>query len=317
MRLTAKDDPETIKRFAHIKPASGRRAATAPLPARRRLGPAVCLVLVFGWVYLRDVAARPVFYEPVLYQAGVDPGSICPEDWDEDKPSSDVDLVTANEGSNDVSFHFNDGTGAYGAPRTVAVGTTPSDLGIADFDGDGSPDVAASDLGDDTVTILLNNGSGVFSFSAAVAVGDMPLSVEAADLTGDRAPDLAVVADDPSLGRAVQVLNQTAGGGFTAPTAYAVAAVPNYVLSADFNGDCALDLVTSNTDPGSGGSVTVLLNQPCAGDTNGDGTVDIDDIVAVVLDFGTDGSANGGDTNCDGTVDIDDIVLVVLSWGSC
>lgn len=26
MRLTAKDDPETIKRFAHIKPASGRRA---------------------------------------------------------------------------------------------------------------------------------------------------------------------------------------------------------------------------------------------------------------------------------------------------
>ena len=45
--------------------------------------------------------------------------------------------------------------------------------------------------------------------------------------------------------------------------------------------------------------------------------VDIDDIQAVVLDFGTDGSGNGGDVTGNGIVDIDDIQLVVLFFGMC
>jgi glucose/arabinose dehydrogenase len=57
--------------------------------------------------------------------------------------------------------------------------------------------------------------------------------------------------------------------------------------------------------------------QACLGDTDGNGEVDIDDIVNVVLDFGTDGSANGGDADGSGLVDIDDIVLVVLQFGTC
>jgi hypothetical protein len=55
----------------------------------------------------------------------------------------------------------------------------------------------------------------------------------------------------------------------------------------------------------------------CPGDTNGDETVDIDDIVNVVLDFGTDGLANGGDVDGRGGVDIDEVVLVVLNFGPC
>jgi hypothetical protein len=55
----------------------------------------------------------------------------------------------------------------------------------------------------------------------------------------------------------------------------------------------------------------------CPGDTDGNGAVDIDDIVNVVLDFGTDGSGNGGDVDGSGVVDIDDVVLVVLSFGTC
>ena len=53
----------------------------------------------------------------------------------------------------------------------------------------------------------------------------------------------------------------------------------------------------------------------CDGDTNGDSNVDIDDIQNVVLDFGTDGSANGGDADGDGDVDIDDVQMVVLNFG--
>ena len=56
---------------------------------------------------------------------------------------------------------------------------------------------------------------------------------------------------------------------------------------------------------------------PCPGNTDINCVVDIDDIVNVVLDFGTDGSANRGDVDGSGTVDIDDIVVVVIGFGPC
>jgi hypothetical protein len=55
----------------------------------------------------------------------------------------------------------------------------------------------------------------------------------------------------------------------------------------------------------------------CPADTNGDREIDIDDIVAVVLQFGQSGDGLDGDTNFDGTIDVDDIVDVVLAFGAC
>jgi hypothetical protein len=55
----------------------------------------------------------------------------------------------------------------------------------------------------------------------------------------------------------------------------------------------------------------------CPGDADGDGLVGVDDIVNVILDFGTDGLAHGGDVTGDGVVDVDDIVEVILGWGAC
>ena len=53
-------------------------------------------------------------------------------------------------------------------------------------------------------------------------------------------------------------------------------------------------------------------------DVDPNGVVDIDDIVAVVIDHGNGGiPTNGGDVNGDGVVTIDDIVEVVLAWGPC
>ena len=45
------------------------------------------------------------------------------------------------------------------------------------------------------------------------------------------------------------------------------------------------------------------------------GVVDIDDIINVVLDFGTDCSAHNGDVDCSGLVDSDDVVEVVINTG--
>jgi polyhydroxybutyrate depolymerase len=56
---------------------------------------------------------------------------------------------------------------------------------------------------------------------------------------------------------------------------------------------------------------------PACADTNDDGEIDVDDLLNVILDWGTDGSAFGGDVDGSGVVDADDLVAVILAWGPC
>jgi len=55
--------------------------------------------------------------------------------------------------------------------------------------------------------------------------------------------------------------------------------------------------------------------QACPGDTDGNGAVDVDDILAIISQFG--GSGGSGDVNGDGTVDVNDLLLVIGNFGPC
>jgi bacterioferritin-associated ferredoxin len=57
----------------------------------------------------------------------------------------------------------------------------------------------------------------------------------------------------------------------------------------------------------------------CPADTNGDGVVDVNDLVNVIVLWGTDGQAAGIDADVivDGTVDVNDLVAVIVAWGDC
>lgn len=53
----------------------------------------------------------------------------------------------------------------------------------------------------------------------------------------------------------------------------------------------------------------------CTGDTNGDAIVDVDDLIVVILAWGS--ADADADTNDDGIVNVDDLVTVLLAWGPC
>ena len=53
----------------------------------------------------------------------------------------------------------------------------------------------------------------------------------------------------------------------------------------------------------------------CEGDTNDDGVVDVEDLVAVILAWGT-ADANA-DVDGNGIVDVVDLTTVILAWGNC
>ncbi|MHC4990534.1 MAG: hypothetical protein ACYTGC_06095 [Planctomycetota bacterium] len=59
------------------------------------------------------------------------------------------------------------------------------------------------------------------------------------------------------------------------------------------------------------------VHSTCTGDSNDDGRVDVDDLINVLLDWGTDGSAHNGDINLTNFVDKADVITVIHYWGPC
>jgi uncharacterized protein (TIGR03437 family) len=110
------------------------------------------------------------------------------------------DLATANSGSNNVTVLLGNGSGGFApAPSSpFAAGTAPFSVAVADFNGDGIPDLVAANLNDNTVTLLLGTGSAGFAPApnSPFAVGTKPVFVAVADFNGDGIEDLATANYD-------------------------------------------------------------------------------------------------------------------------
>jgi hypothetical protein len=270
----------------------------------------------------KNVAPIAVSAAPRAMNSGDFDGNKCP-----DLVGGSVGALSAAGVQPGIVFVLlSNGDGTFQAPAFYPVGEDPRDLAVADLNLDTFLDITSSNIGGlGTITVLINDGAGNFTTGLELPVGQGTRSVDGADLDGDSDADLAVVADDPTLGAAVIVLQNVADNAgeiaFAAPQALSVDADPNFVLAADMNGDPALDLVTVNADDGkSGGSVSVLLNttlvSACPWDTGGDGSVGIVDFLNLLALWGTN---PGGppDFDADGVVGILDFLSLLQAWGPC
>ena len=84
------------------------------------------------------------------------------------------------------------------------MGIDPSGLVVADFNGDGRPDLAVADAGSDDVMVLLGLGDGTFSSPIVLPVGESPHAIVAGDFLHDGITDIAV-ADETSNDVAVLI----------------------------------------------------------------------------------------------------------------
>jgi uncharacterized protein (TIGR03437 family) len=225
------------------------------------------------------------------------------------------DLAVSNESDDNVTVLLGDGAGGFApAPGSpFDVGLVPIGLAIADFNGDGVPDLAVVNLRGNDVFILLGNGLGGFSpVSGIFQVGSTPVCIRARDFNGDGKADLVTANEGDNN---LTVLLGDGSGGFTAApgSPFAVGSTPNGVAVADLNGDGKLDLAVSNLGSnnvtillgnGSGGFAPPAIsnyatgnnpNSPVVADFNGDGNPDLavdnlsDGTVSVLLGNGSGG----------------------------
>ena len=147
-----------------------------------------------------------------------------------------------------------------------SVGSTPTTVTNADFNGDGNMDLAAQNSGSNSVSVLLGNGDGTFDPKTDFTVGSGPSAVTSADFDGDNKTDLAIANWSSN---SVSVLLGNGDGTFDPKTDFTVGSNPSSVISADFNGDSYADLAVANY---ASSKVSILLGEDLNGDNKADGT---------------------------------------------
>ena len=169
-------------------------------------------------------------------------------------------VITGTSGTTGtIAVLLGNGNGSFHAPVLYVTGTNPYAVTVADFNGDGKPDLAVSNRGSNTVSILMGNGDGTFAAAANYVTAYSPEGLAVGDFNGDGKLDLAVVNDSSNN---VSIFLGRGDGTFDSATSFATVYRPASVAVADFNGDGWVDLaIVSRWD----NALVLLLG-------NGDGT---------------------------------------------
>jgi hypothetical protein len=157
-----------------------------------------------------------------------------------------------------VEVLLNSGTGGFQRSSYELGGPYGTSVVVADVNGDGKPDLLATNACGDRscVSVLLGNGDGTFQAAQVYdAGGSTATGLAVADLNGDGKPDLAVA----NLGTGVGILVGNGDGTFQPAVDYDAGGI-HAVAVTDVNGDGKPDLAVA-TESGVG----LLLG-------NGDGT---------------------------------------------
>ena len=220
---------------------------------------------------------------------------------------TNLDLVTANYNSANVTVLTNNGRGVFQVLTNLPTGGGAISVVVADFNNDGFTDMAVANYAAGTVSIILGRSGGAFQIFTNYNGFSGPYNLAATNLTTSGKIDLIVPNYNSGT---VSVLLGNGDGTFQPSLNYATGSGSECVAVGDLNGDGKPDLVVANYNSstltiltnGGSGTFQLLTNMPvgpnpryvAVGDVTGDNVPDL-----VVLQSGNNsigllpGNGNG------------------------
>ena len=236
-----------------------------------------------GQVFVFPGQDGETFGPAAEYPTGFFPQFVALADLDGDL---DLDLVTANKSSADISVLEGLGDGTFEPETRYATGDLPRGVRIADLDGDTFPDLVVSHAGADYHALLRNAGDGSFepanrTYTAASADDALLL-----DFDGDSRLDLLTAVGGLLLAPG------KADGSFETRDQVVIPLVGLVDLDiADLDGDARPDLIVANQQRRDIDSMEVLLAQ-ANGTFGAPVSVPVTDGIQALISARLDGGVN-------------------------
>lgn len=202
-------------------------------------------------------------HSPINVNSRPHPHGIAVGDFNQD---GTMDLATESWENDELIVVYGNDAGFSSLPHDrLKVGNFPYfKLRSSDLNGDGRPDLIATNWGGSSVSVLLANEAGRFHSSNFIPTAPSPFAVAVGDLNGDDYEDLVVAhrvgnSRDNSADGLTVLLGDGAGDftPFSDPLPE-VGKSPTSVAAGDFNGDGLEDIAVANY---ASSDVTVLVGQ--------------------------------------------------------
>ena len=164
------------------------------------------------------------------------PGQFAIADFNQDG-NLDIAADTVGPGGGLVfTLYFGNGDGTF---RVDVFSRSPlfqcQPLATGDLNGDGKPDLIASNCENNVVSTLLNNGDGTFIIVPSLPLNGFETTIVVSDLNGDHKLDVVCGIENENI---LSVLHGNGDGTFAQFPSYAVTTgFLSTLIAADFNGD--------------------------------------------------------------------------------
>jgi len=110
---------------------------------------------------------------------------------------SDAATGSPSDSEGSVSVLLGNGTGGFAPEVVYPVGIQPVALVIADFNGDGKPDLAVANSTLSSISVLTGDGTGIFRAPQHFPIWGAPRELAVDDFDADGKPDIAVTLFGP------------------------------------------------------------------------------------------------------------------------
>ena len=213
-------------------------------------------------VYSNDGAGNFTAGAPLTF-AGSFPGPMALADI---RGTGKNDLILSVNNPSSLYLFPNQGNGTFGQPVTIASLGPDRWFAVADFNGDGRPDIAYEGVnastGNPNTHLLINQGGGVFTDVVPAELANAGGIMVVGDFNDDGLPDLAIQVSNQSsvsLQTFLNMGNNSFANVSSLPLGFPGLYAPFQFAVGDFDHDGFLDIAAENGFGSTGASSVVFL----------------------------------------------------------